>query len=254
MVEACIVGVDAEATEGGSLRMPAWWNDLSRFVKADNILDRFAKLLHTLQNESASGASRLRKTVAAAVWFADAVAWTFMFLHALIMWGWVIPAGMARNHSKRGSNCWSANCAKHDLAWISKLKAMRDKGVISADLMNRLYKSLRPPSLQPPMTLVTNGETMSQEESHAAWCLQVVEQGHWPGAFDSSHDKQVTELLARFKGQARAHGGEGSYDFPITPEESKRTYKAWDATTATTPDLIPRCVFRTSSPRWHQVV
>ena len=174
LVEACIANVDVEASAGGSLRMPAWWNDLSRWEsgieRADDILVKFGDILDILQRETASGVSRLRRAVAAADWFADAVAWTFMLMHALIMWGWVIPAGMARKGSTPTTKDSKAGCANHDLDWISKLKAMRDTGEISAELMNRLFKTLRPPSLQPPMTLVMNGETMSQEDSHAAWC------------------------------------------------------------------------------------
>ena len=113
---------------------------------------------------------------------------------------------------------------------------------------------IRPVLPQPTACLIRDGRALSTDESHEQWCRQLVEQSKWPGEHDKPYEAFVNGRVASLLGNAWKHRGKGTHDYHVSLEESRKTYKDWDVTNATTPDLVPRCIFGTSIKEWHVVL
>ncbi len=67
-------------------------------------------------------------------WFADASAWLFALLHTLVLWGWVIQAGIAR----------SADIAIEDAVYIRRDDLKSVKQLEAASRTRELPSSTDP--------------------------------------------------------------------------------------------------------------
>ena len=102
--------------------------------------------------------------------------------------------------------------------------------------------------------MVVDGRLCTEDETHAAWCAQVSKQRAWVNPFDMAFDKKVESDASSALGRAWASRGRGWFDWDVTQDEVQGAVASWDKSNATTPDLVPRCVFKLGSAVWDQVV
>ena len=196
--------------------MPVWWNDSARWQKglaeSSQVLQRFDAVLAGLQAECDRHCDRNRSYKSLGQWLVDVAALIFAMVHALVLWGWVLPAGV-----KKGKVCNAeAAGSSKDMGWVNSLRMASSKGDLPSTIMTRIHRILKPVSLQPPAQICDQGLLLSRAESHNLWCQQVKEQSQWQEDFDRSHDREVNRRVAQLHGSARAHTGDGLLDAPIT--------------------------------------
>ncbi len=244
--------------EPGSFRMPSWWNNLDRWEaglkESAQLLQHFRSILACLRACYAPALGGARAKPQEASWLGDTCALIFSVIHTIIMWGWVLPAGASKSGKKRRHEYASADSPDQSAKWLRTLKEKADAGEAPQALLTWVFQLLKPTQPQPPMFLAKQRTQVTAQESHAIWCKQIEKQSAWTAPYDEAFDEHVRAEVKQRLSRARSHTGFGPHDYPISSDECRRAYKAWDTTTATTPDLIPRCVFSTSLGVWHQVV
>ena len=102
--------------------------------------------------------------------------------------------------------------------------------------------------------MIVKERLASVSETHKAWCEQVVGQRAWVNPWDAQFDAKVNSDVASIMGRAWACRGKGRFDSDVTKIEIDEAVASWDASNATTPDLIPRCVFRMGHDMWDKIV
>jgi hypothetical protein len=258
LVEANVKSAGISIDLEGSRRMPGWWTDASRWEKglgeAQFIFDSMDSLLEKLQGACGPTAEgfdvRLKRLHCS--WLADASAWLFALLHTLVLWGWVLPAGVARSGNIAIED--AVFIRRDDLKWVKLLQAASLNGELPAHLLSRIYRSLKSAAPQPHHCLTVEGKSLDMPHSHAKWCEQVHSQGVWTGIHDADFEEEINEKIASSLGRAWSHRGQGLDDCDVSESECMRVYGKWWSTNATTPDLITRIVFRTGVVVWHKVV
>ena len=116
--------------------------------------------------------------------------------------------------------------------------------------LSTCFAWLRPKDLPIPSRLVSDGCVLSWAASHQAWCEQLQSQSTWPQDYNKTVDTQVTTAMAMAVGNARRHIGEGPDDYPIAEPEIRHIISTWDASHATTPDLLTRAAFLSEPSEW----
>ena len=128
------------------------------------------------------------------------------------------------------------------------------RGDMPRAVVNRCYRWLRPAEPSPPCSMTVDSVRLNPADSHALWREQVQHQRRWPYPWDLDFDQKCEGSVKRSLGRAWTHRGEGWADHQVEAEEVGIVTQHWDPSSATTADLIPRCVLKMWHGSWYRLV
>ena len=91
---------------------------------------------------------------------------------------------------------------------------------------------------------------LGDHDSLVRWIHAVKDQFRIPAGWDDVFDLQVRNQAKWITSVAMSHRGDGPWDAMVTQVEWALAASSWDASSAVSPDLLPRCVFGLDAPGW----
>jgi hypothetical protein len=224
-------------------RMPRWWSNGAPWEQGLSANTFVLNSLRGLYEQAigcvwSGGISRHL-----AEWLADSSAWLWELVMALIRDGYVLPRSAPRPRGVPGRQleAWTSGSVTE---WQAQMIRAVSAGEVPRNLVNLCYKWMQPAKVSPPERLAADGATLSASQSHDMWCQQVVGQRTWPNDFDLDWHKEVEENVKKAAGRSWSNRGRGVFDWDVDATEVSAIIRSWDRSDATTPDLVPRAVFK----------
>ena len=244
---------NASAEDDPCFRMGRWWQDQEAWKEgleqSAPACSNLTKILSSACTEEAGQQLCRSLSKAEAQWFADSVVLFFNTIHAFVLWGWLVPLGLRRERKPK-----SAGQLDRGEDWSRQLSRAIKNGEAHSSVLQHCFKLMNPLQQRPSSSLLVDGRPLSERESHDEWCAQVVQQTIWKNEYDLDYHNITERRISTLAGQAWTHRGEGLHDSQVAYDEVLARIKAWDQTYATTPDLLPRIVFKIAPKEWVRMV
>ena len=247
-----VTGLQTAASIPCTLRMPHWWSHEGPWRDGMVANEDLLASLTTLAVDACmpeQGIAECQRLIRRdAEWLADGVACMVELCAAIILDGWVLPRSPAPSHPNRVPVCDGGEHFERQLG-----RAMAE-GRAPRSVLQKCYRWLKQAEPSPPGCLILDGVRATADASHAAWCEKVVSQRAWPYPWNPLFDQEVNSTLSQALGRSWAHRGGVSPRCQISQKQTASTVRAWGSSNATTPDLVPRIVFKMSHVSWDRLV
>ncbi|CAE7431354.1 unnamed protein product, partial [Symbiodinium sp. CCMP2456] len=187
-------------------------------------------------------------------WILDCLCWVRSMFASIARDGWVHPA---RSQSEPRAGAQTASGALHPSDGeriVAEVKGLLAGGNIPTSVALKCFKFFKKHKVPTPVCMRKNGALLSPQESHEEWCLKLRSQCSGPEVHDANILTRMQHSVSSMIGRAWQKRGQGLLDTDVSEPQIRAGLSTWKASTAITPDLIPRAAFVADSEDWISLI
>ena len=230
-----------------------WASTLVRLAPAVKELSNLVKFVRDCQEPQVGSGKRATGLVFRR-WILDCLCWVQSMFASIARDGWVHPA---RSQSEPRAGAQTASGALHPSGGeriVAEVKGLLAGGNIPTSVALKCFKFFKKHKVPTPVCMRKNGALLSPQESHEEWCLKLRSQCSGPEVHDANMLTKMQHSVSSMMGRAWQKRGQGLLDTDVSEPQIRAVLSTWKASTAITPDLIPRAAFVADNEDWISLI